>query len=145
MALVRLHYWVLVRWPSLLRPLHRLWVHLVNRENRGLYAYIDATVTLTQGQGQCGRLCALPPRPPRCMRIVMISDTHCGHRDICVPDGDMLIHAGDWIVWVAFFICIFFDHILWLLGLMNHVKPFTIKKCFNSLENINFPKIRLLR
>ena len=29
------------------------------------------------------------------MRIVLISDTHGLHRDIKVPDGDLLIHAGD--------------------------------------------------
>ncbi len=29
------------------------------------------------------------------MRIVCISDTHSMHREIVVPDGDMLIHAGD--------------------------------------------------
>ena len=27
----------------------------------------------------------------------MISDTHCGHREMWVPDGDMLIHAGDFL------------------------------------------------
>eukprot|EP00299_Pterocystis_sp_00344_P017933 c8977_g3_i1.p1 GENE.c8977_g3_i1~~c8977_g3_i1.p1 ORF type:complete len:209 (-),score=32.59 c8977_g3_i1:59-685(-) len=29
------------------------------------------------------------------MRFVCISDTHNHHRDIVVPDGDVLIHAGD--------------------------------------------------
>ncbi len=29
------------------------------------------------------------------MRIVLISDTHGRHRELVVPDGDMLIHAGD--------------------------------------------------
>lgn len=29
------------------------------------------------------------------MRIVFISDTHCRHREIRLPEGDMLIHAGD--------------------------------------------------
>ncbi|WP_166261902.1 metallophosphatase domain-containing protein [Marinobacter salicampi] len=29
------------------------------------------------------------------MRIVMISDTHSMHRQVKVPDGDLLIHAGD--------------------------------------------------
>ena len=29
------------------------------------------------------------------MRIVCISDTHEFHRDVEVPDGDLLIHAGD--------------------------------------------------
>jgi predicted phosphodiesterase len=29
------------------------------------------------------------------MRIVCISDTHSMHRQIEVPEGDLLIHAGD--------------------------------------------------
>lgn len=29
------------------------------------------------------------------MKIVAISDTHAKHRDIVVPDGDVLVHAGD--------------------------------------------------
>lgn len=29
------------------------------------------------------------------MRVVAISDTHCLHRNIDIPDGDILIHAGD--------------------------------------------------
>ena len=29
------------------------------------------------------------------IRLVMISDTHGGHRRVAVPDGDILIHAGD--------------------------------------------------
>jgi predicted phosphohydrolase len=29
------------------------------------------------------------------VRLVCISDTHSRHRDIVVPDGDVLVHAGD--------------------------------------------------
>lgn len=29
------------------------------------------------------------------MRVVCISDTHCRHEDLLVPDGDLLVHAGD--------------------------------------------------
>ncbi len=29
------------------------------------------------------------------MRIVCVSDTHGWHRDVAVPDGDLLVHAGD--------------------------------------------------
>lgn len=29
------------------------------------------------------------------LKIVAISDTHCRHRSIKLPDGDLLIHAGD--------------------------------------------------
>ncbi len=29
------------------------------------------------------------------MKIICISDTHNLHKDLKIPDGDMLIHAGD--------------------------------------------------
>ena len=29
------------------------------------------------------------------LRIVCISDTHGKHRNLVVPDGDVLVHAGD--------------------------------------------------
>ena len=29
------------------------------------------------------------------MRIIMISDTHAQHRRVDIPDGDVLVHAGD--------------------------------------------------
>lgn len=29
------------------------------------------------------------------LKIVAISDTHCRHRNVALPEGDMLIHAGD--------------------------------------------------
>ena len=30
------------------------------------------------------------------LKIVSISDTHTMHKDIKVPDGDVLVHCGDW-------------------------------------------------
>ena len=36
-----------------------------------------------------------PPLRPRHVRVVCISDTHELHRDIDLPPGDILIHAGD--------------------------------------------------
>ncbi len=30
------------------------------------------------------------------MKIVLMSDTHGLHEDVDVPDGDLVIHAGDW-------------------------------------------------
>ena len=30
------------------------------------------------------------------MRLVLISDTHTHHSELAVPDGDILIHAGDY-------------------------------------------------
>jgi Icc-related predicted phosphoesterase len=39
------------------------------------------------------------PKEHRPIRIVCISDTHEWHRDVSVPDGDLLIHAGDFTFW----------------------------------------------
>merc|ERR1712232_1304023 len=36
-----------------------------------------------------------PPKAPGHMRLVCISDTHCMHRSIWLPQGDVLLHAGD--------------------------------------------------
>eukprot|EP00913_Durusdinium_trenchii_P029972 g28086.t1 len=41
----------------------------------------------------CDYLCS--ERQRRGLRLVIISDTHNCHRDLTVPDGDILIHAGD--------------------------------------------------
>jgi Icc-related predicted phosphoesterase len=37
--------------------------------------------------------------PRRPVRIVCISDTHEWHRELALPDGDLLIHAGDFTFW----------------------------------------------
>jgi predicted phosphodiesterase len=29
------------------------------------------------------------------LRIVAVADTHLYHRDLTVPDGDVLVHCGD--------------------------------------------------
>ncbi|MDE0001998.1 MAG: hypothetical protein OXQ29_04840 [Rhodospirillaceae bacterium] len=29
------------------------------------------------------------------MRLVLLSDTHGLHREISIPDGDVMVHAGD--------------------------------------------------
>ncbi len=29
------------------------------------------------------------------MKIVLIADTHNRHRELTLPDGDVLVHAGD--------------------------------------------------
>ena len=29
------------------------------------------------------------------VRLVLLSDTHGLHREISIPDGDVLVHAGD--------------------------------------------------
>ena len=40
-----------------------------------------------------------PPKAHRRVRVVCISDTHELHRDFALPDGDLLIHAGDFTFW----------------------------------------------
>lgn len=37
-----------------------------------------------------------PQRTPGSVRLVMLSDTHTHHSELDVPDGDILIHAGDY-------------------------------------------------
>lgn len=36
---------------------------------------------------------------PALMRIICISDTHNNHRDLEIPKGEILIHAGDSSLW----------------------------------------------
>jgi len=40
-----------------------------------------------------------PSTSKRPIRVVCISDTHELHRELFVPDGDLLIHAGDFTFW----------------------------------------------
>ena len=37
-----------------------------------------------------------PQRIPGTVRLVLLSDTHTHHSELDVPDGDILIHAGDY-------------------------------------------------
>eukprot|EP01127_Copromyxa_protea_P000036 TRINITY_DN10031_c0_g1_i2.p1 TRINITY_DN10031_c0_g1~~TRINITY_DN10031_c0_g1_i2.p1 ORF type:complete len:208 (-),score=23.22 TRINITY_DN10031_c0_g1_i2:129-752(-) len=34
--------------------------------------------------------------PQRGLKVVCISDTHNCHRNLTIPEGDILVHAGDW-------------------------------------------------
>lgn len=45
-----------------------------------MYTIIDSNIFSNSGQD---------------VRVVLLSDTHEYHRDVTVPDGDLLIHAGD--------------------------------------------------
>lgn len=38
---------------------------------------------------------AAPPRVPGCVRVVCIADTHNEHETLRLPEGDVLVHAGD--------------------------------------------------
>jgi Icc-related predicted phosphoesterase len=37
------------------------------------------------------------------MRLVIISDTHTNHRQLELPEGDVLIHCGDYCLWLDIF------------------------------------------
>ncbi|GET93344.1 hypothetical protein, conserved [Leishmania tarentolae] len=41
------------------------------------------------------KIAELPPKPVPCLRLVIISDTHERHREMSVPNGDVLVHCGD--------------------------------------------------
>jgi Icc-related predicted phosphoesterase len=54
------------------------------------------------------------------LRIVALSDTHEQHAKVIVPDGDVLIHAGDWTYQGAIPAVANFAH--WLRGLPHRYK-----------------------
>lgn len=57
--------------------------------------------------------------PAKLVRIVYISDTHEFHRELDIPDGDILIHAGDF----SFFCgALHADFSVWLGELPHRVK-----------------------
>ncbi|KAG5464100.1 hypothetical protein LSCM1_00280 [Leishmania martiniquensis] len=41
------------------------------------------------------KIAELPSKPASCLRLVVISDTHERHREVCLPNGDVLVHCGD--------------------------------------------------
>ncbi|KAG5488673.1 hypothetical protein JIQ42_00286 [Leishmania sp. Namibia] len=41
------------------------------------------------------KIAELPPKPASFLRLVVISDTHERHREMNVPNGDVLVHCGD--------------------------------------------------
>ena len=61
------------------------------------------------------------------MKIVAISDTHCRHKSVKLPKGDLLIHAGDLTYkgelsemkdFLHWFAALDFDHKIFIAG--NH-------------------------
>jgi hypothetical protein len=46
---------------------------------------------------------SLPTTPAGCIRLVVISDTHEQHKTINVPNGDILLHAGDVLLFNTFY------------------------------------------
>lgn len=83
------------------------------------------------------------------IKIVAISDTHSMHRQVSVPDGDILVHAGDMSghgSWPEFI-----DFAEWLDNQPHTHKVFVfgnhdgydVKKCKNYLS-ANHPSLKLL-
>ena len=67
------------------------WKHGVPRESAAQISRIQIPFTPADGYDHL-RLAV----PPQCgLRVVCVSDTHNAHRDLQLPAGDVLIHAGD--------------------------------------------------
>eukprot|EP00928_Gymnodinium_smaydae_P094009 TRINITY_DN7841_c0_g4_i1.p1 TRINITY_DN7841_c0_g4~~TRINITY_DN7841_c0_g4_i1.p1 ORF type:complete len:238 (+),score=29.02 TRINITY_DN7841_c0_g4_i1:123-836(+) len=71
-------------------------------------------------------------RVKRGVRIVCVSDTHGKHRDIVVPDGDVLIHAGDFTLYGSAAHAADFD--AWLAELPHRVKLVVVGNHENNAE-----------
>ena len=48
-----------------------------------------------QGEPQLMPIASLPPKAADRVRVVAISDTHLLHGKLVLPEGDLLVHAGD--------------------------------------------------
>mmetsp|Transcript_54567 Transcript_54567/g.170550 ORF Transcript_54567/g.170550 Transcript_54567/m.170550 type:complete len:296 (-) Transcript_54567:30-917(-) len=69
---------------------HKVFTALANWALRGSVLCVDAR------EGRVWRTQeALLPRAPQGVRVVVLSDTHLWHRQLWVPQGDVLLHAGD--------------------------------------------------
>lgn len=64
----------------------------------------------------------LPPKPEGATRFVCISDTHTKHREIVIPDGDVLIHCG-------------------MLPFLAQLYAYTSQETFRLLEDTKFWRI----
>eukprot|EP01079_Euglenida_sp_SAG-EU17-18_P009146 gene9146-1643_t len=62
-----------------------------DRPGQGEFLYLapGAKILVAVQAGTC------PRQQDGCVRVVCISDTHCEHDGVSVPDGDVLVHAGD--------------------------------------------------
>lgn len=70
------------------------------------------------------------------MRIVAISDTHGFHREVVVPDGDVLVHAGD--ITMDGEIDVVADFVGWLASLPHRHKivvPGNHDRCFDISQS----------
>lgn len=67
----------------------------VQRMNVPSMAPLDYHLYLAPGARELVAARELPARPEGCVRLVCISDTHNEHEGLQLPEGDVLIHAGD--------------------------------------------------
>jgi len=54
-----------------------------------------AMLVAGQGEPQLMPIASLPPKAADRVRVVAISDTHLLHGKLVLPEGDLLVHAGD--------------------------------------------------
>jgi len=82
-------------WPPL-PPDHdpdQVWAAIAGSQkfDKPYSVYCDDDIGLHEEDG----VLPLPPRNPNMVRFVCISDTHSRHNKVKLPEGDVLIHAGD--------------------------------------------------
>ncbi|KAK3270753.1 hypothetical protein CYMTET_20861 [Cymbomonas tetramitiformis] len=72
-----------------------LWV-TYRKNDQGVTSSGSIIQLLPTATGESQRCPASPTWPDRCFRIVALSDTHGFHHSVQVPEGDVLVFAGDW-------------------------------------------------
>jgi Icc-related predicted phosphoesterase len=77
------------------------------------------------------------------LKIISISDTHCYHRKIKIPDGDVLVHAGD--ITRRGEIAVIDDFAQWIQTLPHKSKILISGNHDFSLERENFQKDEILK
>jgi len=103
---------------------HKLYAYLCNRWfffGRVQYVNMDSenptAIFTTESK--------LPKPAPESVRMVILSDTHLYHRTLCVPFGDVLIHAGDFLAEWGHGENEFLDFLAWLKQLPHQKKMVT--------------------
>ena len=79
-------------------PLEMFWFpfwRLCTNDGSQRCEYVDMSVTEMQPRSTRCAVEGLPPKPPGCARLVLLSDTHGKHDWVDVPNGDVLCHTGD--------------------------------------------------
>ena len=79
---------------------HTMWVGALGGTSPSvLYTSNRASDARSAGGGLCTLYARadLPPQPAGAIRVVCLSDTHESHQKVAVPDGDVLVLAGDFL------------------------------------------------